>query len=356
MLRSLKLLVLRMANAGGISALVMRSAWRRERLLILCYHGVSTDDEHLWNPGLYMPPELLRKRFQCIRDSGCNVLTLNDALERLYAGTLPERSVTITFDDGMHDFHQKAFPALREFGYPATVYLTTYYSEFNRPVFDVMCGYLLWKGSGRTLDWPEIMHRTVTLDDAGRGKATAAVKGYARRENLSGAQKDELLATLAKKLGIDYEALCARRLLHVMTAAEVAEVARGGIAVELHTHRHRVSNHREKLEREISDNRTRIVALSSNEARHFCYPGGFHLPEFPGWLREFDVISGTTCEPGIASRGSDPLLLPRLVDTTMFTETEFAAWLSGLASMLPRRPHVMSEGQLMEELVDSTSR
>ena len=356
MLRSLKLLFLRLANAGGVSSALMNTAWRRQRLLILCYHGISTDDEHLWNPSLYMPAALFRKRLLTLRERRCNVLGLGEALEQLYAGTLPERSVTITFDDGMHDFHQVAYPLLREFGYPATVYLTTYYSEFNRPVFDVMCSYLLWKGRGRRLEWPEVVEHAIVLDMAGRNAADRRIKIFARRENLSGRQKDELLATLAAKLGIDYEALCAKRILHIMKPSEAAEMARAGVAIELHTHRHRVSIHRERLQKEIQDNRERIAALASGETRHFCYPGGFHLPEFPGWLREFNVISGTTCQPGIASRRSDALLLPRLVDTSGLTETEFYSWLSGLASWLPHRPHVMSEGQLLEEPMDAGQR
>ncbi|HTA68089.1 MAG TPA: polysaccharide deacetylase family protein [Bryobacteraceae bacterium] len=353
MLRSLKLLFLRMANALGVSSLLMNTTWRKKRLLILCYHGISTDDQHRWNSDLYMPPDLFRKRLLALQERRCNVLPLGEALERLYAGTLPPRAVTITFDDGMHDFHQAAYPLLREFGYPATVYLTTYYSDFNRPVFDVMCSYLLWKGRGRRLEWPEITGEAITLDDAGRGAADRSIKAFGRRQNLSGRQKDELLATLASKLAIDYEALCDKRILHVMTPGEAAEMARQGVVIELHTHRHRVSTDREKFEREIIDNRTRIAAVSSGEARHFCYPGGFHLPEFPGWLRELNVTSATTCQPGIASRGSDPMLLSRLVDTSGLTELEFYSWLSGLASLLPHRPHVMSEGQLMEEPVDA---
>jgi peptidoglycan/xylan/chitin deacetylase (PgdA/CDA1 family) len=349
MLRELKLLFLRIANAAGASSVLMNTAWRRQRLLILCYHGISTDDEHLWNPNLYMSPDLFRERLLALRNRRCNLLPLGEAVQRLYAGTLPERAVTITFDDGMHDFHQRAYPLLREFGYPVTVYLTTYYSEFNRPVFDVMCSYLLWKGRGRRLDWPKIIEDPVTLDDAGRDVADRRIKTFARRHGLSGRQKDELLATLAGKLAIDYEGLCKKRILHVMNPGEAAEMARAGVAIELHTHRHRVSNRREKFQQEIQDNRERIAALSSGDTRHFCYPGGFHLPEFPGWLREINVVSATTCQAGFVSRTSDPMLLSRLVDTSGLTETEFHSWLSGLASLLPHRPHVMSEGQLMEE-------
>ena len=350
MLRFLKLLLLRTANASGLTSLVMESPWRKRKLLILCYHGVALEDEHLWNPGLYMPSDLLRQRLESLRDHRCNVLPLGEAVGRLYAGTLPARSVAITFDDGVYDFYRIAQPLLAEFGYPATVYLTTYYSDFNRPIFDVMCSYLLWKGRGRRLDWPDgLQISSLELDDAGRRAAERSIKTFAHQQGLSGRAKDELLASLAARLGIDYQALCAKRILHLMNATEAAEVARAGVSLQLHTHRHRVSIHRARFQQEIEDNRARLAALSSAETSHFCYPGGYHLPEFPDWLRQCGVVSATTCETGIASPESERLLLPRLLDTCLLTPVEFVAWLGGVASLLPQRQHPMSEGQLLEE-------
>jgi hypothetical protein len=56
----------------------------------------------------------------------------------------------------------------------------------------------------------------------------------------------------------------------------------------------------------------------------------------PGLRRE-GIVSATTCDPGMASRTSDPLLLPRFIDTTFITDVEFEAWVTGIASCLPRR-------------------
>jgi len=79
------------------------------------------------------------------------------------------------------------------------------------------------------------------------------------------------------------------------------------------------------------------AAASGRPAEHFCYTAGFTSPELPGWLREAGVRSATTCEPDLAGPESDPLLLPRLVDTPAVSETELEAWLSGEAAWLPRR-------------------
>src|SRR5437899_4989580 len=54
MLKSIKLVSLKVLRAGGAFDLVRDSAWRRKRLLILCYHGISLESEHLWRPRLYI--------------------------------------------------------------------------------------------------------------------------------------------------------------------------------------------------------------------------------------------------------------------------------------------------------------
>src|SRR3984885_7551771 len=195
--------VLRLAEATGASRVVSGSRWRQRRLLILCYHGVSMYDEHEWGD-LYISPEALRRRMECVALARCNVLPLSEAVHRLHDGTLPDRAVVITFDDGFHDFSSVAFPIVESFGYPVTLYLTTYYVEFNRPVFDPMCSYLLWKGrEKKQLEWVGVFPEPITLDDAGRERATALIKQFALARKLSAREKDDLLAQLADRLGLD---------------------------------------------------------------------------------------------------------------------------------------------------------
>src|SRR5579863_2423205 len=85
---------------AGVFDLVENSAWRRQRLLILCYHGISQEDEHEWWPGLFVSPQHFERRMNILRKKQCTVLPLGDALERLYRKDLPARSVALTFDDG----------------------------------------------------------------------------------------------------------------------------------------------------------------------------------------------------------------------------------------------------------------
>jgi peptidoglycan/xylan/chitin deacetylase (PgdA/CDA1 family) len=337
MLKRVKKWFLGAAAKSGISMAVLNSGWRSRRLLILCYHGISLDDEHLWRPGLYMPVEMFRRRMEILKRAGAAVLTLEEGLERLYAGTLPKRGLAITFDDGNYDFYRLARPVLREFGYPATVYVTTYYAEYNRPVFDPMCRYLLWMGRDRRFEWEPVMPEPETLDEDGRNRAAAKIMEYASRHGLSGRAKDGLLEALAQRLGVDYAALCAKRILHLMTPAEIQEAHAEGTDIQLHTHSHRLSREEAVFRRQVLENRERIRKITGVECRHFCYPSGYYEPEFPTWLRQYGIRSATTCDAGLASRRSHPLLLPRLLDYCGVSEVEFEAWVAGIGALLPRR-------------------
>lgn len=342
MLRAGKLFLLRAARALGAAAIAIRTPWRGNRLLILAYHGTSMDDEHEWNPRLYITPSTLRRRLELIRDSGCNVLPLDAALRRLYHGELPPGSVALTVDDGTYDFYREAFPIYQSFGFPVTVYLTTYYAVFNRPVYDTMSSYLLWKARGKQVRWPEVFGTGDAIELAGRGMDAARrrMRDHPDERGLSGAGKDALLCQLAERLGIDYESILQRRLLHIMSLDEARELAARGVDFQLHTHCHRVSLDKESLALDIRRNRECLLRIQSAEPVHFCYPSGVCRREFLPWFREWNIASATTCRLGLASRRSDPLLLPRLLDGGGVTEEEFVGWLSGFAALFPSRPEL----------------
>jgi peptidoglycan/xylan/chitin deacetylase (PgdA/CDA1 family) len=275
------------------------------------------------------------------KELGCNVLRLDDALQRLYAGSLPERSLVLTFDDGCYSFYQKAFPVIKEFGWPSTVYLTSYYSNFNRPVFDVMCSYLLWKAGGGVIDGGEFTRRGGRFDlrdAAGRSEAAIAIRSFAVENKLSGVEKDSLLVSLAERLSVDYEAILSKRILHILSADEIARLGAEGVDIQLHTHRHCSPSRREFFLRELEDNRHFIKESNNTFASHFCYPSGVYELQYLPWLRESNVISATTCTPGLVTRKTNPLILPRLLDSRLIHRVEFQGWLCGFSSLLPRGP------------------
>jgi peptidoglycan/xylan/chitin deacetylase (PgdA/CDA1 family) len=350
MLREVKLATLRLAALSGLSRLLRDSSWRQQRLLILCYHGVARHDEQEWDPSLYITAERLRQRMELLRQERCTVLPLPEAVRRLQSGTLPPRAVTITFDDGYQDFYSVAFPIVESVGFPVTLYLTTYYVEYNRPIFDLICSYLLWKGRLQlSLHWPEVFSVPCFMDGAGRRAATAAIKEFASSRRLSAQEKDRLLARLAERLDVDYGDLCQRRVLHLITPAEAKELVARGLNLEYHTHRHRVYRDRERMFAELDDNRRRLESYTAHAPQHFCYAGGLYLSEHLEYLAAYGIRSATTCLRGLCTAQTHPLLLPRLLDTMAMPDLEFRSWLAGTASLLPKRVEALPRGQMLME-------
>lgn len=341
MLSALKRHLFSAAHRTGVVALVAGSRWRRRRLMILCYHGVSLDDEHEWHGDLYVSQARLRERFAQLRREGYHVIPLDEGVRRLADGTLPPRAVALTFDDGTYDFHARALPVLREFGYPATAYVATYYTSVQLPVFDPMVAYLAWKGQAAGACAPEgLVEGDAPLgvgDRAARAATVARLRSSAAR--LDAHAKDALARRFAERLGVDYDALVERRVLHLMTPAELAETSRAGVDVQLHTHRHRMPEDRALFLGELADNRRALDAAIGDSVprRHFCYPSGEYASAFVPWLHEGEVATATTCDPGLAAPGGDPLRLPRFIDTMGHGPDTFRAWVSGLAELLPRR-------------------
>ncbi|MGD9587829.1 MAG: polysaccharide deacetylase family protein [Pyrinomonadaceae bacterium] len=329
---------------GGFNAL-SKSSWRRDRLLILGYHGLSLKDEHEWDPTLFMPPEMFRERLESMLEFGCSILPLSDAVRRQRDGTLPERAVAITFDDGFYNFFEAALPILKEFDVPASVYVTTYYSLKKWPVFPIAVGYLIWKARDKTceLEIENCVSGTFELsDEAVRASLHAKIHEFSLTEELSATEKNDLLKLLCGQLGLDFDDFGRERLFNLMTTDEIREVSDAGIGVELHTHRHRMPTEKSLFDREINDNRDVIFETTGILPSHFCYPSGNYDPMYFDWIAKNGVESATTCDTGLMERSTHLMQVPRLIDTASLSKIEFEGWLTGAAALIPKRELVRS--------------
>lgn len=112
------------------SAAAVRSLFpTRSGPRILTYHSVRPN-----GPGprsAYVHPADFESQIRYILDQGYEVVSLSRLVNAIRSNhTLPNTWVCITFDDGYADNYEYAFPVLKKFGLPATVFLVS--GKINR--------------------------------------------------------------------------------------------------------------------------------------------------------------------------------------------------------------------------------
>lgn len=91
---------------------------------ILVYHSVTASPPaDLWRWSV--APEDFARHLDAVVASGRVPFTVSDYAAARAAGSVPERAVVITFDDGYADFATNALALLAERALPATLYVTT---------------------------------------------------------------------------------------------------------------------------------------------------------------------------------------------------------------------------------------
>ena len=335
-MRNVKLLLFRVCRALGLFHI---ARWiTRDRLKILCYHGFALGDETLFRPKLFIEPVTFELRLATIRRYGFRVLPLDEAVERLYSGTLADNTLAITIDDGFHSVHRFAVPPLCRHGYPATVYVTSYYVEKPNPVFRLVVQYMFWKTPRHRLELVNVpWSEDWVIDLADPAQRERAIWDCINHGEHQSTEEGRLAICvgLGELLATPYDEIVSSKLFHLMTPEELGTLPSAKISVELHTHRHYFpDNDRAQAEREIADNRAALARWGFPETRHFCYPSGLWHERQWACLDSMGVRSSTTCIPGLNSTETPRHALRRFLDGENIHQLEFEAALCGFSDLL----------------------
>lgn len=334
-MRSVKLVLFFACKLIGLFHL---ARWMtRDRLKILCYHGFALADEAEFRPKLFIKPEKFEQRLATIQRHGFNVLPLGEAVERLYSQTLPGDALVITIDDGFHSVHRLAVPRLQRYGFPATVYVTTYYVEHPNPIFRLVVQYMFWKTRKRELVLKNVCwtpDEVVDLSDVAlREQITWRCIDFGE-SNATENARHALCEQLGELLETPYEEIVQEKIFHLMSPNELLALCDTKIGIELHTHRHTFpSDDQSVAQREIADNQSAIKRLINIEAHHFCYPSGLWDERQWPWLDGMHVKSSTTCLPGLNSHMTPRHALRRFLDGEDIHQLEFEAALTGFSDL-----------------------
>jgi peptidoglycan/xylan/chitin deacetylase (PgdA/CDA1 family) len=111
---------------GGILSF---SQPKKRKVPILMYHSISDHASPKFRQ-FTVSPALFAEQMAYLQQHAYTPITVTQFVNALSRGdavnsSLPERPVILTFDDGFADFFTEAFPVLRKYGFPATLYVAT---------------------------------------------------------------------------------------------------------------------------------------------------------------------------------------------------------------------------------------
>lgn len=89
---------------------------------ILMYHHI-TNDPNYKHSRLTVSPEILDQQVVYLLNKGYQFLTLSQALETFAGNVKPNKKLVLTFDDGYRDFYEQAYPILKKYNAPATLFV-----------------------------------------------------------------------------------------------------------------------------------------------------------------------------------------------------------------------------------------
>lgn len=329
MLPTVRTLTLGLAKALGAFALA-RLLTRRQ-LRILGYHGIWFSPGHFGNR-IFMKPDTFQRRMEWLARSGNPVLPLDEAVSRLYEGTLPDCAVAITIDDGWYGTYRHMVPVLEKLALPATIYVTTEVVDANSPIFDIAVRHICRSARVAELVLPGMEFR-VSLDGE-RARETAADRLLEAMDGWSVERRHRACLEMSHMAKSDYKELFATRQFHNMTYEEMRAAVSAGADIQLHTHSHDADPDRpERIEEEIALNRQRLSAVTSKPLVHFCYPSGVYSSGMYPYLERQGIRSAATVAAGLNGASTPRYALSRILDGEQVPLIEIEAELSGFLEL-----------------------
>ena len=276
---------------------------------ILTFHGLRADDDPgLLDGSLHTPVSVFRDICRHLA-AKCQVVHLSEILRALEDRLpLPDGTVAITFDDGYASNHDLAFPILREFGLPATIFVSTGFVDGTEHLWFHRLEYAFARSGRAAWLFAETAQHLKDLPQEGIGAEVDRIEREWGTNYASAGDKPAIFEPLTWK--------------------QIREMNRSGL-VEFggHTHRHFILGRcsTETARHEILMSRDRLTEELSLAPRLFAYPNGQpgdYTAETVCLLREAGFRSALTMSPAFVSPACDRFAIPRYGAPTTLAEVE----------------------------------
>ena len=267
------------------------------------------------NRGLMVTPEFLDLVLNEVKTSGIDIVSLDEAAERIRARGAARRFACFTLDDGYRDNLQQAYPVFTKHRAPFAIYVPSDYPDGKGDLWWFALEKAILTRDAVEIEAPGGVERIEAKSDTEKQHAFNRVYRHLRSMDEENARKS--VSRMCAAAGVDTEHLC-REL--VMTWDEIRELNSDPlVTIGAHTESHyalaKLPEHRAR--EEMRRGADRLAEETGEWPVHLSYPYGDPNSAGPREFRiagELGFKTGVTTRKGVIfSEHADHLLaLPRV--------------------------------------------
>jgi len=286
----------------------------RGKVAILAYHRVLTPDDlsrGYIEPGMYVLHDVFDMQVRWLLER-FEILSFSQLLARWNANDWDERKsyCVLTFDDGWLDNYRHAFPILKKYEVPATIFLPTNYIGSNEWFWTEKITFFLTcldqprvtsTQRNRVRDviakLPGLMHPEIVGQEGIRGTTMEKIIGQCKLLPPSGIES--LLNRLSEilEVTIPHERV-------TMNWSEVTEMAKNGISFGSHSCSHHLLTQlsEESIREELQESDRVLRTLPVGYIPVFCYPNGDNNHAIQELVKQSQYVAAVGTRSGAEGR------------------------------------------------------
>lgn len=241
------------------------------------------------------------------------IISLDEVVERIKNRNSLRGRVVITFDDGFQDNYKNAYPLLKKYNVPATIFLTSGFIEERIIPWFIKLRHIFMKTQKTHFQFPLNDKNQSFSMRTKQEKLGASDKMMAYLKDCPDEKRMLLIDSLCEQLGvIEFQEFSNLML----TWEQIREMSEDGIFFGAHTVTHPVLTRisLDTVEKEIRQSKEAIEVRTGKPVTSFAYPFGkiaHYSAEFFPILRKFKFSCAVTTEIGTNSHKTNLFELSR---------------------------------------------
>jgi peptidoglycan/xylan/chitin deacetylase (PgdA/CDA1 family) len=276
-IRNLLFLIIYHIKIPTITFFVLSKKINKWPYILLLYHRIIEENSTYLNKGPVVQHKIshfekeikyLKKHYQ--------VMNIDKLIHRMQNGLeCIKPCISITFDDGYLDNYEFAYPILKKYEVPATIYLATSLIGTNERTWTDQIEFAIMEAEKDHFKLPELFRKEAIWIKSRIQKERANIKIAEALKLIPDEKRQELMRKIFKTLEIDRNKVDgkARRMLNW---EEVQKMARDGITIGSHGHTHSILSKMsvDKAKEDILTSKKIIEEKLGIKVKHFSFPNG----------------------------------------------------------------------------------